>query len=259
MQPSNTPLYFRPSPPVTISTALSPSNPPTLPSSTPATGPPSIPAIIPSPGIPITTPPSIPASSLVHPSTSISYGTIPPDNPATTILATTPHDNPTTTPPVIPRTLSARDSSTSRIPSNTVPTTPYIPVWTQHTHRVVVSPFTSTVCPTFHVPNLPLAVFEHFLPDHFLQEICTQTNLYVQQVMGTEKYQEWEKINVMELKAYLGFSILMGLVKLPSLEDYWKVDPFLHYAPIADRIARQRFRDISRYLHFVDNASLIPP
>ena len=74
--------------------------------------------------------------------------------------------------------------------------------------------------------------------------------------MGTEKYQEWEKINVMELKAYLGFSILMGLVKLPSLEDYWNVDPFLHYAPIADRIARQRFRDISRYLHF---AGLIPP
>ena len=77
--------------------------------------------------------------------------------------------------------------------------------------------------------------------------------------MGTEKYQEWEKINVMELKAYLGFSILMGLVKLPSLEDYRKVDPFLYYAPIADRIARQWFRDISRYLHFVDNAGLVPP
>ena len=29
-----------------------------------------------------------------------------------------------------------------------------------------------------------------------------------------------------------------------------------HYSPIADRITRDRFRDISRYLHFVENATL---
>ena len=60
-----------------------------------------------------------------------------------------------------------------------------------------------------------------------------------------------------ELKAYLGFSLHMGIVKLPALEDYWKVDPFLHFPPIASRISRQRFRDISRYLHFVDNTQLV--
>ena len=52
------------------------------------------------------------------------------------------------------------------------------------------------------------------------------------------------------------FCILMGLVKLPALEDYWKVDPFVHFPPIAGRITRQRFRDISRYLHFSDNTTL---
>ena len=31
-----------------------------------------------------------------------------------------------------------------------------------------------------------------------------------------------------------------------------------HYSPIADRITRDRFRDISRYLHFVENATLTP-
>lgn len=50
----------------------------------------------------------------------------------------------------------------------------------------------------------------------------------------------------------------MGLVKLPALDDYWKVDPFFHFPPIASRISRQRFRDISRYLHFVDNTQLVP-
>ena len=31
-----------------------------------------------------------------------------------------------------------------------------------------------------------------------------------------------------------------------------------HYSPIADRITRDRYRDISRYLHFVDNSTLTP-
>ena len=83
-----------------------------------------------------------------------------------------------------------------------------------------------------------------------------QTNLYAKQVMGEEKYEDWEKVGVQELKAYIGFSILMGLVQLPAIEDYWKLDPFLRYSPISDRIARQRFRELSRYIHFVDNMQL---
>ena len=58
------------------------------------------------------------------------------------------------------------------------------------------------------------------------------------------------------MKAFLGFSILMGIDHLPSVDDYWSKDPLLHYAPIADRIPRWHFREISRYLHFVDNDHL---
>ena len=65
-------------------------------------------------------------------------------------------------------------------------------------------------------------------------------------------------ITVPELKAYFGFCILMGVNRLPSLNDYWSKDQRLHYAPIADRIPRWRFREISRYLHFVDNDHLAP-
>ena len=42
------------------------------------------------------------------------------------------------------------------------------------------------------------------------------------------------------------------------MEDYWKRDPFLQYAPIADGISRQRFRDLFRFLHFSDNQTLVP-
>ena len=60
-----------------------------------------------------------------------------------------------------------------------------------------------------------------------------------------------------ELKAFIGFTILMGINRLPSIYDYWSMNPALHYFPIASRISRQRFFEIKRYLHFVDNATIV--
>ena len=85
-----------------------------------------------------------------------------------------------------------------------------------------------------------------------------QSNMYAKEVMGEEKFSSWEKITNEEMKAYLGFCILMGINHLPALDDYWSTDPTLHYSPVADRITRDRFREISRYLHFVDNDTLVP-
>ena len=50
----------------------------------------------------------------------------------------------------------------------------------------------------------------------------------------------------------------MGINQLPSVEDYWSKDPCLHYSPIADRIPRWHFRELSWYLHFVNNNDLAP-
>ena len=61
-----------------------------------------------------------------------------------------------------------------------------------------------------------------------------------------------------ELYAYFGFNFLMGLNPKPSVKDYWKKDPIYHYQPISDRISRDRYLDIYRYLHFVDNKKLVP-
>ena len=48
----------------------------------------------------------------------------------------------------------------------------------------------------------------------------------------------------------------MGINQQSSMDDYWKKDPIHNYKPIAQRISRDRFRDISRYLYFVDNTTL---
>ena len=76
--------------------------------------------------------------------------------------------------------------------------------------------------------------------------------------MGDQQYQSWAPITVDELKAFFDLPILMSVNHLPSLDDYWSRDQRLQYAPIADRIPRWRFREISRYLHFVDNDHFAP-
>lgn len=88
--------------------------------------------------------------------------------------------------------------------------------------------------------------------------IVQQCNLYAQEVMSEEKYENWKEISTEDIEAYFGFMILMGINSLPSLEDYWKKDPVYHYAPVADCISRDRFLEINRYLHFVDNSTLSP-
>ena len=77
--------------------------------------------------------------------------------------------------------------------------------------------------------------------------------------MSDSQYGEWSEVTVPELRAYFGFCILMGLVKLPSLDDYWKRDSHLHYDRVASRITRDRFRDIRHYLYFVNNDTLPAP
>ena len=44
----------------------------------------------------------------------------------------------------------------------------------------------------------------------------------------------------------------MGINHLPALHHYWSTDSLLHYAPVAERITRDRFLSIWRFLHFTD-------
>ena len=90
-----------------------------------------------------------------------------------------------------------------------------------------------------------------------MEEITKESNRYIEQVMRDEMFSKWNRMTVEELKAFLGFHILMAMNHLPSLDDYWKRDPLLHYAPIADKITRDRYHELSRYLHFADNDALV--
>ena len=85
--------------------------------------------------------------------------------------------------------------------------------------------------------------------------IVMETNRYAQSCLK-DKYDTWECVTIEELYAYFGFLVLMGMVNLPSIKDYWRNDIVFNYRPLSSRISRTRFLDIHRFLHFVDNDSL---
>ena len=55
------------------------------------------------------------------------------------------------------------------------------------------------------------------------------------------------------MKAFLGINFIMGINKLPYLEDYWSTDKCLENEKIQNVMTRKRFQPILQNLHFYNN------
>ena len=115
--------------------------------------------------------------------------------------------------------------------------------WSSVSSRVVVDPFSEPVGPTVTMPDSSLQIFSLFFTRSVIDHLVRETNRYAEQCLAdTDK--EWHT-NCDEMRAYLGFNILMGIVHEPEIRDYWSQSDLLHYSPIAGRISRRRFEEIS--------------
>ena len=59
-----------------------------------------------------------------------------------------------------------------------------------------------------------------------------------------------------EKRVYSGFCIMISLLRMPDIHDYWSKDLTFRYSPIGEILSRKRFEELSQYLHFVVNRSL---
>ena len=126
--------------------------------------------------------------------------------------------------------------------------------WTMTPSAVHVEPFVEPVGPTVPVSRDPLEMFSYFFDSEVFDLIVRETNRYASQALaGSDK--TWQT-DVQEIRAYLGFRLLMGINRKPEIRDYWSRDEKLHYTPIASRISRDRFEEVTRYFHLVDNEAL---
>ena len=108
--------------------------------------------------------------------------------------------------------------------------------------------------PSTSLPKTPMELFSLFSTSNVMQHVVTEPNRYASQCLqGTDK--QWAT-NEREIRAYLGFCVLMGIIREPEIRDYWSKSSLIHYSPIASCISRQRFEEIASYLHFVNNSTL---
>lgn len=104
--------------------------------------------------------------------------------------------------------------------------------------------------------------FELFWPDSDLETICRETNKYAVQESverpGTLNGRgTWKTLSVIELRAWLGMCIFMGLKQQPTIRSYWSKRRFYGCPIIKHVMSRPRFEQILACLHLVDNQSLV--
>ena len=100
----------------------------------------------------------------------------------------------------------------------------------------------------------PYDYFSLIFTDTLLEHIAVETNRYAEQ--NPVPSYNWYPTSVPELKLLLGMIIAMGIKKLPALEDYWSLNPYIGAPEIVARMPRLRFKALMRYLHLNDNATM---
>ena len=102
--------------------------------------------------------------------------------------------------------------------------------------------------PEYPTPDdhIPVDYVKMFITDDMLENLVLESNKY-----ATEKTGSCPNFTKAELLTYIGIYYLMGIVRVPKIDDYWSNN--LRYEQIASKMSRNRFRLIHRSLHFVDN------
>ncbi|XP_045452948.1 piggyBac transposable element-derived protein 4-like [Melitaea cinxia] len=98
----------------------------------------------------------------------------------------------------------------------------------------------------------PVSYFSTFFNEDVIELIITQTNIYAEQ----NRSRNWTPVNSVEIKAFIGMIIMMGINPLPSIDLYWSSDPFFRNNEIAAVMPIKRFTKILENLHLNDNKEM---
>ena len=118
--------------------------------------------------------------------------------------------------------------------------------FTHNLSAVHVEEFTEPHGPTEATPEATTAkdFFNLYFDNDCLEELARNSEVY-----APSKGEENFTTSRAEVSAYIGMCILMGIQKLPSLEMYWSIDPFVGNAGIKKTIPKWRFKEMLKYFH----------
>jgi hypothetical protein len=100
--------------------------------------------------------------------------------------------------------------------------------------------------------------------DPLFRKIADKSNKYAtlqlnsanrKKLKGDDK---WFETTEDELRAYFALILLMSQVRKPSIHEYWSKDKCTDTPIFRETMIRERFRLISRFLHFAEDSSADP-
>ena len=100
------------------------------------------------------------------------------------------------------------------------------------------------------VPDFLLKPYEFFLQMltiEMLEDIVYQTNLYARQKDVSTAF----SIDIQDLMVFVGIILYMGVVHMPSLDDYWAVNTRI--PQVTDYMSAKRFKQLRSTIHFNNN------
>ncbi|XP_034041964.1 piggyBac transposable element-derived protein 3-like [Thalassophryne amazonica] len=113
----------------------------------------------------------------------------------------------------------------------------------------------NTALPEYqHIPpeyiDMPFQYFRRYFDAQMISHITYQTNLYAAQKDMNTTF----TTNENEVMTFLAILIYMGVVQLPSIEDYWAMET--RVPQVANLMSSKRFRLLRRVVHFNDNTQI---
>lgn len=117
--------------------------------------------------------------------------------------------------------------------------------------------------PVFDFPQNVIKPSEYFslFYDKFITDlIAEETNRYASQFFGKfpekikgQYYRDWTEVTGVEIRAYLGLMLHMGITQYPLIKNHWDASE-KYYCPICiNSMTRNEFFRLQKFIHFNDN------
>ncbi|KAL9978523.1 hypothetical protein ACROYT_G016049 [Oculina patagonica] len=130
--------------------------------------------------------------------------------------------------------------------------------WTANLSNIAAGEFSARSGIVVDVGDEPKAddFFTLMFGEDLFDKIVEETNRYARQKLADnqQRLAKWRDITKPELKAYFGICVIMGLNILPKVADYWSSDIFMGNEGIKRVMPKNRFEEISQYLHLNDTS-----
>ena len=105
-----------------------------------------------------------------------------------------------------------------------------------------------------------LDIFGKFFTPELWELMVEETNRYARQNPRKEskKMKAWVNTTVEELKRYVGVRMIQSIHSPPATDQCWSNNPYLESPVVKRQFTRDRFADLTRCLHFVNNDDCDP-